>query len=389
MADRVGQQIDDYRLVRLLGAGTLGEVYLGEHIYYHTQVAVKVLKIHLNPDTLKDFLNEARTVRLKHPHIIQIMDFGIADDTPFIVMNYAPNGTLRLRYPQGTRLPLQVILLYVEQVASALQYAHDMRLIHRDVKPQNMLLGHNDEVLLSDFGIAVVAHTERSLTTQEMAGTVPYMAPEQIRGKPRPASDQYALGITVYEWLCGARPFRGSQWEIIDQQLSVPPPPLREKVPTIPPAVEQVVLTALDKDPHKRFASVQAFANALEQASKPEAKLPSAPAFVSPPPPVIPVSSPPAAPLSAPSTRQSLNAPASPTSQVKQPDKANTLSGPQSPGTSMPAISKVDDDRGSPLYSSGGPPISSGSVITPQTVLSTAREKRSHLFYPILAKRDR
>jgi len=385
MADRVGQQLDDYRLVHLLGAGNFGEVYLGEHIHYRTQVAVKVLKIHLTPDTLKDFLNEARTVRLKHPHIIQIVDFGIADDTPFIVMDYAPNGTLRQRHPQGTRLPLQSILPYVKQVASALQYAHDTRLIHRDVKPQNMLVGRNNEVLLSDFGIAVVAHTERSLTTQEMAGSVPYMAPEQIRGKPRPASDQYALGIAVYEWLCGTRPFRGSQWEIIDQQLSVPPPPLREKVPTIPSAVEQVVLTALNKDPLRRFASVQAFANALEQASKPEVNLPSAPAFVSPPPPVIPVSSPPATPLSAPSIRQSPNVSAPPTSQVKQPDETNTLPGLQSPGTSMPAIPRVDDDRSSPSYSLSSPSISSASTTSPQAVLPTVRQKRSRLFYPILA----
>ncbi len=384
MADRVGQQLDDYRLIRLLGAGNFGEVYLGEHIHYQTQVAVKVLKIHLTPDTLKDFLNEARTVRLKHPHIIQIVDFGIADNTPFLVMDYAPNGTLRQRHPQGTRLPLQSILPYVKQVASALQYAHDTRLIHRDVKPQNMLLGRNNEVLLSDFGIAVAAHTERSLTTQEMAGTVPYMAPEQIRGKPRPASDQYALGIAVYEWLCGARPFRGTQWEIIDQQLSVPPPPLREKVPTIPSAVEQVVLTALNKDPLQRFASVQAFANALEQASKPEANLSSASAFFSPPPSVIPVSSFPATPLSTPSIRQSPNAPASPTFQVNQPYQANTPSGPQSPGTSMPAISKVDDDRGSPLYPLSNPSISSAGVISPQSVLPTSRQKGSRPFYLIL-----
>src|SRR6266851_5294537 len=384
MADRVGQQIDDYRLIRLLGAGNFGEVYLGEHIHYQTQVAVKVLKIHLTPDTLKDFLNEARTVRLKHPHIIQIVDFGIADNTPFLVMDYAPNGTLRQCHPQGTRLPLQSILPYVKQVASALQYAHDTRLIHRDVKPQNMLLGRNNEVLLSDFGIAVAAHTERSLTTQEMAGTVPYMAPEQIRGKPRPASDQYALGIAVYEWLCGARPFRGTQWEIIDQQLSVPPPPLREKVPTIPSAVEQVVLTALNKDPLRRFANVQAFANALEQASKPEVSLSSTSTFVSPPPSVIPVSSPPATPLSTPSIRQSPNAPASPTFQVNQPYQANTPSGPQSPGTSMPAISKVDDDRGSPLYPLSNPSISSAGVISPQSVLPTSRQKGSRPFYLIL-----
>ena len=268
MADRVGQQLDDYRLIRLLGAGTFGEVYLGEHIYHQRQVAVKVLKIQLTPDTLKEFLNEARTFRLKHPHIVPLSDFGIADDTPLLVMDYAAGGTLRQRHPQGTILPLESILAYVKQVAAALQYAHEARLIHRDVKPQNILLGRNQEVLLSDFGIAVIAHSERSLRTQEMAGTVPYMAPEQIQGKPQPASDQYALGIVVYEWLCGVRPFQGSQWQIISGHLSTPPPLLRQKVPAIPSVIEEVVLQALAKDPQQRFASVQAFATALEQANQ-------------------------------------------------------------------------------------------------------------------------
>jgi serine/threonine protein kinase/outer membrane protein assembly factor BamB len=266
MSNRVGQQIDDYRLISLLGTGTFGEVYLGEHIYHRSQVAIKVLKIHLTADRLKEFLNEARTIRLKHPHIVQLLDFGINEDTPFLVMDYAPKGTLHQRYPQGSRLPIRDILPYVNQIASALQYAHNMRLIHRDVKPQNMLLGSDGRVLLSDFGIAVVAHSEHSLTTQEMAGTVPYMAPEQIQGKPRPASDQYALGIVIYEWLCGTRPFHGTQWEIINQQLYTPPPSLKEKAPATPLAVEEVILKALAKEPSERFTSVQEFATALEKA---------------------------------------------------------------------------------------------------------------------------
>ena len=139
-----------------------------------------------------------------------------------------------------------------------MQYAHDERLIHRDVKPENILLGPNDEVWLSDFGIVAVAHSTRSLDTEKPGGTVPYMAPEQLRGKPRPASDQYALGIIVYEWLCGERPFGGTATEIAMQHFLEPPPSLREKMPAVTPDVEQVVLTALAKDPTARFASVQA-----------------------------------------------------------------------------------------------------------------------------------
>src|SRR5439155_9009778 len=158
----------------------------------------------------------------------------------------------------------------VEQVAAVMQYAHDKKDIHRDVKPENMLLGRRQEVLLSDFGIATIVHSTSSLSasTEGTSGTLAYMAPEQIEGHPRPASDQYALGVVVYEWLCGERPFEGSVSELIAQQLSMPPLPLRERMPMIPPEVEQVVLRALAKDPKTRFASVKDFAQALEQASQ-------------------------------------------------------------------------------------------------------------------------
>src|SRR5947209_15412085 len=131
-----------------------------------------------------------------------------------------------------------------------------------------MLVGRHEEVLLSDFGLAALAHSSGSLSTQEAIGTLSYMAPEQIEGYPRPASDQYALGVVIYEWLCGARPFEGSATEVMVQQLSVPPPPLHEKVATIPLGIEQVVLRALAKDPKARFASFAEFASALEHASQ-------------------------------------------------------------------------------------------------------------------------
>lgn len=130
-----------------------------------------------------------------------------------------------------------------------------------------MLVGGRNKLLLSDFGIATVAQSSRYQGTQDMAGTIAYMAPEQIGGKPRPTSDQYSLGIVVYEWLSGERPFQGSFTEIAAQHVQTAPPPLREKLPTLSPAVEQVVMTALTKDPKQRFASVLAFATALEQAN--------------------------------------------------------------------------------------------------------------------------
>src|SRR5437588_1594366 len=220
-------------------------------------------------DDLESFLSESRTlVQLIHPHIVRVLDFGVEDNTPFLVMDYAPNGTMRQRHPKGTVVPLALVVDYVRQVADPLQYAHDQKLIHRDIKPENILLGRSNEVLLSDFGIAIVAQSTRSEGTLNTAGTIGYMAPEQIQAHPRPASDQYALGIVVYEWLSGARPFQGSFSETVAKHLHVPPPPLCEKIPTLPYEVEQVVLTALAKDPRQRFANVRAFATALELASQ-------------------------------------------------------------------------------------------------------------------------
>jgi serine/threonine protein kinase len=161
MADRVGQQLGNYRLSRLLGKGGFAEVYRGEHIYLKTPAAIKVLQTKVaNEEDLQAFLKEAQTIaQLVHPHIVRVLDFGVDGETPFLVMDYAPGGTLRKRHPKGTILPLTTIITYVKQVADALQYAHDQHMIHRDIKPENMLLGQRDEVLLSDFGIAVVTQS--------------------------------------------------------------------------------------------------------------------------------------------------------------------------------------------------------------------------------------
>jgi serine/threonine protein kinase len=183
-------------------------------------------------------------------------------------MDYSPKGTMRHRYPAGTCLPLPAIVSTVNQIASALQYAHSNHVIHRDVKPENLLLGPRDDVLLSDFGLSVFAPSPELLSTQVMAGTLPYMAPEQLRGHPCFASDQYSFAIVVYEWLTGTRPFKGTQWQLIQQQLCAPPPALRERNPKVPEEVEVVVLRALAKNPDERYANVQTFAQALVRASR-------------------------------------------------------------------------------------------------------------------------
>ncbi|HEY7346912.1 MAG TPA: protein kinase [Ktedonobacterales bacterium] len=284
MADRVGEQLGNYRLLKLIGRGGFADVYLGEHVRLGNQAAIKVLQTRLESEDIESFQQEARTIgRLTHPNIVRVFDFAVQDGTPFLAMDYAPNGTLRQRYEKGAQAPLDAIIVYVRQVADALQYAHEQRVVHRDVKPENMLIGRLNDILISDFGIAVVSQSSRYQTSKEMVGTVGYMSPEQIQGHPRPASDQYSLGVVVYEWLCGSRPFSGSVTEVATQHLVVAPPPLRKKVPTLASAVEDVVMTALAKDPDQRFGSMRAFATALENAAHAEPSIYSLSTQVNPP----------------------------------------------------------------------------------------------------------
>src|SRR2546426_1449303 len=263
----VGQKLGNYRLVRLLGQGGFGEVYLGEHMYLKTSAAIKLIHAELSKNRLEDFLTEAQTIaRLEHPHIVRVLEFGMEERTAFLVMHYAPNGTIRQHHPPGQPLPLARVVQYVKQVASALQYAHDHHIIHRDVKPENMLLGRNNEILLSDFGLAVVRQDSQLTGLPGRAGTTAYTAPEQLQGKPCLASDQYALGVVVYEWLTGTLPFKGSDQEMAVQHAQFLPPTLGERMPDIPPSTEEVVMRALAKQAQKRFATVCEFAHALEQS---------------------------------------------------------------------------------------------------------------------------
>ncbi len=261
------QRLGNYRLIQLLGKGTFADVYLGEHLYLNTPVAIKVLRSKLDPSTLAGFLNEARQVsHLVHPHIIRVFDFGLESGAPFLVMDYAPYGNLRELHPSGSVAPLPTIVSYTMALASALQCAHDQHLVHRDLKPENVLLGSKHEVLLSDFGLALLASDQEVLRVKERFGTLSYMAPELILGQPVPASDQYALAVMVYEWLCGHLPFVGSAVHISNQHLYAIPPSLCKGNPEIPRAVEQVVLKGLSKEPAQRFVDVLNFARTLEEA---------------------------------------------------------------------------------------------------------------------------
>jgi serine/threonine protein kinase len=269
----IGQQVGNYTVTKFLGNGGFANVYLGRNLHANNMlVAIKILKKEVDKAHADMFLDEARTLAdLAHPNIVRIRDCGILEEQiPYLVMDYAPNGTLRQRHHTGSQVPLDMIVLYTRQVAAALQYAHDLGKVHRDVKPANMLLDADSQVLLSDFGLVETTQTAMSLTqsaiSDKIGGTPCYMAPEQFRGRIRRASDQYSLAIVVYEWITGDLPFKGTWMALRYQHTKKLPPPFSMKNVNISLAVEEVIMKALSKDSQQRFAKIQIFAEELEKA---------------------------------------------------------------------------------------------------------------------------
>lgn len=280
MIDRVGQppkgaqQLGNYRLLRLIGRGLWASVYLGEHQHLGMQAALKVLHTNVTSEERERLRTEAHLLtHLEHPLLLRILDFDVQDGIPFLVMEYVPGGSFHRRHPKGSLLPLDTTLSYVKHLAEALHSVHTHGWVYRDLKPENLVFGRNREPLLTDFSLAIAIQRSSCQQVPILIESMTYMAPERIQGYPIPASDQYALGMMVYEWLSGDPPFHGSLQRIADQHLSAPPPSLRVRVPTVSPRVEQIVLKALAKDPQQRFASVKAFALALEEAGQAEAHL--------------------------------------------------------------------------------------------------------------------
>jgi serine/threonine protein kinase len=282
-----GQQIDRYRILRLIGGGGMGDVYLAEDPRIEQQVAIKVMRTELSPypnagsasQAIHLFQREAKAIaKLDHPHILPLFSYGeqrIGDMTViYLVMPYRPEGSLAKWVSQRTQekllSPLDVAH-FVWQASSALQHAHDRGIIHQDVKPSNFLIRERKEtperpdLLLADFGIARLMNTT-SVASQSVHGTPTYMSPEQCLGHAVPASDQYALAIMVYELLTGHPPFRGASMQVMFQQIHALPQPPGSFNSHLSQEVDQVLLHALAKQAGERFASISAFSVAFEQA---------------------------------------------------------------------------------------------------------------------------
>lgn len=276
MMDRTNQRFGAYHLTRLLGRGRFSQVYLAEQAETQQIVALKLFATVLPSQAQPRFLEEGRRfISLDHPYLLGMREVGLLEDQPFLVMDYAPQGNLRLE--GGRVLRPEIVAHYVRQLAGALAHAHRVGLLHQNIKPANVFLNAQQHALLSDWGLETLqAHLEAT-RRDEQPEDVAYLAPEQLRGPAQPASDQYALALVAYEWLTGAPPFQGSYFTLYEQQCYAVPPSLRARVPTLSPAVEAVVLRALEKDSQRRFGSVLEFAAALEQAVfSPESLLPLA-----------------------------------------------------------------------------------------------------------------
>lgn len=266
LTNRPRTLLGHYEVIRLIGRGGSSNVYLARHVHLRTWHAIKFLKTSQVHQGQGKFLEEARLLAaLDNEHIVHIQDYGVYQGIPYIVMSYAPHGSLRDQYGHGTQLSFHMILNYLEQIAEALDYLHDRNFIHLDIKLENLLLGRNYEVLLSDFGITEPTHKAPG----SRSGTITHMSPEHLRGAPCAASDQYALGVCVYELLTGRLPFRGTPAQIKQQHLRERPDSLRALAPDIPAAMEKVVLRALSKDPRRRYPSVGAFVAAFKKTIPP------------------------------------------------------------------------------------------------------------------------
>jgi len=267
----IGTTFGSYFVIEHLGAGGMASVYRARRLPDNYQVALKILPLHLAAnDTLRHrFLREAETAaHLQHPHILPLIDFGDEAGMPYLVMQYADGDTLEKRLESGP-LPVADVVCILAEVAGALDHAHARGIIHRDIKPGNILFDDRGSALLADFGIARLMNADEHLTAAGgFLGTAAYASPEQCRGEElTPASDIYSLGVVLFEMLTGTLPFDGpTPLAIIHQHISEPVPnPLKHR-PDLPLDITEVLRKALAKLPGIRYRSASAMSEAVRHA---------------------------------------------------------------------------------------------------------------------------
>lgn len=289
--DLVGQTLGHYKLKRRIGYGGMATVFLANDIHLGREVALKVFwpRPGETQDFLRRFTREARVLaQLDHPNILPVYDYGEQGELAFLVTPYMAGGSLKEVLQERKVIPPSEAVQLLSQVLPALQYAHDRNLIHRDIKPGNLLFKGDGSLVLADFGLVKVVEGESregiSLHTisesgQSITGTPEYMSPEQINGRAVAASDIYSLGIVLYEMVTGTRPFTGETLlSVLIKQTNGTARPPRELNPYISYQLESALQKAMEKEPSRRFASPADFQRALQQIGNPL----SNPSIVSP-----------------------------------------------------------------------------------------------------------
>ncbi|RMC57204.1 Stk1 family PASTA domain-containing Ser/Thr kinase [Lactobacillus sp. ESL0260] len=265
---------DRYRIIDTLGEGGMANVYLAEDIILQRKVAVKILRLDLQkePQTLARFQREAlATSELSHPNIVMVLDVGTDHGLPYMVMEYVDGPDLKEYIRANSPLNLGNIIKIMDQILSAMSLAHKHNVIHRDLKPQNILMDKHGNIKIADFGIAVALNQNSVTQTNSAIGSVHYMSPEQTRGGlVTKQSDIYSLGIILYELITGNVPFNGdSAVSIALKHAQEPIPSIRKQDPNIPQPLENVVLRATAKDPRDRYNSAKEMKDDLDTSLEP------------------------------------------------------------------------------------------------------------------------
>jgi eukaryotic-like serine/threonine-protein kinase len=262
----------EFIIEREIGRGAMAVVYLAHEIALDRKVALKVLSPGLIADEsmIERFWHEAKTIAsLSHPHIISVYESREFEDLGFFVMTVVDGRSLEHLIRDVGPLPISVVRRVLVQVGSALAYAHRARVIHRDVKPDNILVDKDGRAVVTDFGLAQIAESPAQAQAGTMVGTPAYMSPEQCLGATiSAASDQYSLGVVAYEMLTGRSPFTGPPLAVMQAHVEKPPPRISELRPDCPETLEAAVQRMLEKDPASRWTSM-AEAVAASEATSP------------------------------------------------------------------------------------------------------------------------
>ena len=266
-----------YRAQRRLGSGGMAEVWCAEDEVLGRRVALKLMggRFAEDPEFRERFRREAQAAAgLTHPNIVAIFDRSEWDGTPYIAMELVDGRTLKELVTERGPLPPEIAISLTEQILRALGYAHRRGIVHRDIKPQNVIIDGEGQAKVADFGIARAGETSEMTQAGAIVGTMQYLSPEQAEGHPVDRrADLYSAGIVLYELLTGQVPFDGeAPISIAIKQINERPVPPRQLEPGIPPALEAVVLRALEKDPARRYQNAEEFIAALEQARRAPAR---------------------------------------------------------------------------------------------------------------------